>query len=219
MNEKEIRSLRLFYEKRGRARYISHLDVARCMQRAIKRAELPVWYTEGFNPHIYLTFALPLSLGYESESETMDFRLVRELPLEEVERRLRKALPPDLPVAAVRPPVHDAKEIAFTEYEVTLTGGELRDRLLAFFQSPEILVEKRTKKGAKQVDIKPDCRLLSVTPLPRGVRLLLRTAAGSCNVNPTLLTDAFLQREGIGDSVSTHVLRKAVLLSDGSAFI
>jgi len=189
------------------------------MQRAVKRAELPVWYTEGFNPHIYLTFALPLSLGYESESETMDFRLVRELPLEEVERRLRKALPPDLRVTAVRPPVHDAKEIASAEYEVTLTGMELADRFLAFFQSPEILVEKRTKKGAKLTDIKPDCQLLSAVSLPQGARLLLRTAAGSYNVNPTLLTDAFLQKEGIADSVSVHVLRKAVLLPDGSAFI
>ena len=53
MNEKEIISLRAVYSKRNRARYISHLDVTRCMQRAVKRAGLPVWYTEGFNPHIW----------------------------------------------------------------------------------------------------------------------------------------------------------------------
>ena len=54
-------NIRVFYHKTSRAKYISHLDIMRCMQRAVVRAGLPVWYTEGFNPHIYLTFSLPLS--------------------------------------------------------------------------------------------------------------------------------------------------------------
>ena len=85
--------VRIFFSKTGRARYISHLDLNRCMQRALKRSGLPVVYTQGFNPHIRNTFALPLSLGYEGETETMDFRLEPELPLEEVARRLRESLP------------------------------------------------------------------------------------------------------------------------------
>ena len=51
-------NLRLFYRKRGRAKYISHLDITRCMQRSLKRAGLPVWYTQGFNPHMYMTFEI-----------------------------------------------------------------------------------------------------------------------------------------------------------------
>ena len=58
---------RLFYTKTGRLKYISHLDTNRLMQRTLKRSGLPVWYSEGFNPHIYITFALPLALGLESE--------------------------------------------------------------------------------------------------------------------------------------------------------
>ena len=57
-------------------RFISHLDMTRFMARVIRRAELPVWYTEGFNPHLYMTFALPLSLGFESEYEVVDIRLL-----------------------------------------------------------------------------------------------------------------------------------------------
>ena len=75
-------NLRVFYEKTGRAKYISHLDINRCMQRALRRAEIPVWYTEGFNPHPYTTFALPLSLGYESLCETMDLRITRMMDCE-----------------------------------------------------------------------------------------------------------------------------------------
>ena len=66
--------VRLFYSKTGSAKYISHLDTMRAFQRAFRRCrDLDFWYTEGFNPHLYLTFALPLSLGYESGAETVDF--------------------------------------------------------------------------------------------------------------------------------------------------
>ena len=69
-----LKNVRLFYKKGDRMRFISHLDMTRFMSRLIRRAGLPVWYTEGFNPHAYFNFALPLSLGFESEYEVMDFR-------------------------------------------------------------------------------------------------------------------------------------------------
>ena len=55
--------IRIFFEKVGVARYISHLDLMRNFERAMRRADIPFWYTEGFNPRPFLTFALPLSLG------------------------------------------------------------------------------------------------------------------------------------------------------------
>ncbi len=63
---------RVFFSKTDRAKYISHLDLNRVMQGAIKRAKLPVWYTEGYNPHMYVQFMLPLSLGQEGVREAMD---------------------------------------------------------------------------------------------------------------------------------------------------
>ena len=75
-----MHNIRVFYNKTQRAKYISHLDINRCMQRALKRSGLPVWYTEGFHTHIYVTFALPTPLGFESMYEAMDFRLIEELP-------------------------------------------------------------------------------------------------------------------------------------------
>ncbi len=71
-----------FYKKVGDARYISHLDLSRFMQRSLKRTGLPLWHTEGFNPHPYVTFALPLSVGQSGQRETMDFRLVSPVPTE-----------------------------------------------------------------------------------------------------------------------------------------
>ena len=67
-----MRNVRIRFSKTGRARYISHLDLSRVMQRSLRRAGIPLWYTEGFNRHPYVTFAAPLSLGFEGLQETMD---------------------------------------------------------------------------------------------------------------------------------------------------
>ena len=207
-------NVRVFYHKTGRAKYISHLDIMRCMQRAVVRAGLPVWYTEGFNPHIYLTFSLPLSLGYESESEVMDFRLIDDgYPLDEVTVRLNRSLPPDIRVVRTASPVNKPEGIAAAVYEIKASvpgrsGAALAKAFRAFMEQKEILVEKRAKKGArkimKEVDIRPLCRL--------------KTAAGiQTNLNPALLLDAFcayLQTEAL----SYSVCRKSLLLADGTDF-
>ena len=70
-----MRCVRIWFAKEGKVKYISHLDVMRCMSRAVRRARLPLWYTEGFNPHPQLVFALPLSVGMASECELLDFKL------------------------------------------------------------------------------------------------------------------------------------------------
>ena len=67
-------TVRISFEKKNEASYISLLDLQRVMQRVLKRSGLPVWHTLGFNPHIYMTFACPLSLGQESECECVDVK-------------------------------------------------------------------------------------------------------------------------------------------------
>ena len=84
-----MKDYRIVFEKRGRVKYISHLDLNRCMLRAVRRSGLPAWYTEGFHPHMYLMFPLALSLGAESTCEVMDIRLTQEVPPEEILARLR----------------------------------------------------------------------------------------------------------------------------------
>ena len=69
-----LKSVRLFFKKNGPLKFVSHLDMNRVMIRLLRLSKVPVWYTEGFNRHPYITFALPLSLGFSSEYEVMDFR-------------------------------------------------------------------------------------------------------------------------------------------------
>ena len=84
-----MRAVRIWFTKLSRLQYISHLDMNRLMTRVVKRADIPIWYTEGFNPHPYITFLLPLSLFVQSECEIMDIKLTDdEISFEEVARKL-----------------------------------------------------------------------------------------------------------------------------------
>ena len=122
-NELYEMTVRVFYRKLGRIKYISHLDLVRCVSRCLKRSGLPVWHTLGFNPHIYVTFALPLALGYESECESMDFRLVQALPLQQVVDRLNQVFPQGLEAYHAAPVVQKPEAIAWAEYEITQEYG------------------------------------------------------------------------------------------------
>ena len=87
-----MRSVRLWYKKSGLAIYTSHLDMNRCFTRAVRRARIPLWYTEGFNPHPYMTFLLPLPLGQTGLREPSDLRIEGEITDEEILSRMNAAL-------------------------------------------------------------------------------------------------------------------------------
>lgn len=189
--------LRIFFEKTLRAKYTSHLDTMRTMTRALSRSGLPLWFTQGFNPHLYLAFSLPIALGYESLCESFDIRLVGETPHEEVLDCLNAVLPPGFHATRVAAPVMDASSIAWADYDITLRYagqdiGLLHEKLNVLLKQPVIEVDKRSKKGMRRVDIRPHVRLLEVTEEPGALLLRLRTAAGSAlNINPTLFLGAY----------------------------
>ncbi|MFR4990491.1 TIGR03936 family radical SAM-associated protein, partial [Anaerotruncus colihominis] len=151
---------RVFYKKQGRAKYISHLDLVRCISRALKRSKLPVWHTLGFHPHVYLTFALPLALGYESECESMDFRLTETLPMEAVVDRLNAVLPEGICCYAAAPAVMKPDAIKWADYTVTqefdsVDPDEAWRAFAGWCARETVPVVKKGKKGERVVDVKP----------------------------------------------------------------
>ncbi len=212
--------LRVRYRKRGSIRYISHLDMNRMMQRAIARARLPVWYTQGYNPHLYLTFALPLSLGFESESEFMDLRLVREMSEAEFLARLGGQMPEGVELCAARPPVHDVRDIAWCEWETRLPVKDpsaVEEAFRALLGGP-IEVEKKTKRGVSLTDIRPMVADVKMQVSPDALEASLRCRAGSeTNLNPSLLLSALCTHTG-DDARDADILRTAVLCVDGTPF-
>ena len=213
-----MKSVRIVFSKTGRAKYVSHLDLVRAMTRAVRRADIPLWYTEGFNRHPYLTFAAPLSLGYEGLRETMDIRMQEDFPFDELVKRLNAVLPEGLVAISAADVVAKAGDLVAAEYRLTihLPAAVIAQALSA----DELLVEKRTKKKTmKTIDILPyfkdavveeageDCAVVTVS-LPSG---------GAENINPGLFITAL--QGVVGEEVKAEVLRLRLLLADGSEFL
>lgn len=203
---------RAFFSKKGRAKYISAIDLNNCVLRAVRRSRLPVWKTEGFNPHTYVAFVLPLSLGQEGEREAMDFRLLEDIPYEEVAERLNNALPPDIRVTEVSAPVHKNSDIGSAEYRIEADiDGE---KLAAFAERDEIIVEKRTKKGVTALDLKPLIYKLDISEGSITVRL---PAGNELNINPALLLNAYWEQNGLTPAPA-RIVRTRIFCGDGEEF-
>ncbi|MBP1542786.1 MAG: DUF2344 domain-containing protein [Oscillospiraceae bacterium] len=204
---------RAFFSKMDRAKYISHLDLNHCIQRAMKRSRLPIWQTEGFNPHTYVAFMLPLSLGQEGVCEAMDFRLTEEISPDEVMKRLNDSLPPDIRVLRIAEPKYKNTDITTAEYRVE-SDVDI-DKFRSFTDSEQILTEKKTKKGVSTVDLKP---LISMLTIEEDAITLRLPAGNDFNINPSLLFEAY--KSATGEAISRlRIVRTHIFCADGNEFI
>lgn len=212
-----FRVVRVWFSKTGRAKFISHLDLNRTMTRALRRAALPIWYTEGFNKRPYLTFAAPLSLGFEGLRECMDVRLLEDWPMEQVVARLNAAMPEGLAVVAAAPAVMKAGALSAARYRLTLTCTAAE--VAAFVTQPRIEVEKLTKKKERRVvDLRP---VLETVQLPQAagdetVWELTLPCSSTETMNPSLIVQAL--SAFAGREVACQVLRLELLGTDGAPF-
>ena len=193
-----MKSVRIWFKKDFECRYISHLDLNRCMLRALHKSKLPVWHTEGFNPHPFATFPLPLSLGFRGINECMDVKLEDDnYSFEEIISKLNACLPRGLQVFDVTEPVMKAGKIAFAEFSIKLScentnSTVIAEKLSRFLESEKIEIEKGSKKGLKTVDIKQGIKSFEIDEKFDFVLLNVVLSAGSSdNVNPNLLVSAF----------------------------
>ena len=147
-----MRSVRIWFNKTDSAKYISHLDLTRCMIRAFRRTDIPLWYTEGFNPHPHLVFGLSLPLGVEGLREPLDIRLNDDnYPIERVIEQLNSVTVPGITFLEIAEPVKKALEIHSGEYTVKIpcddSSAELCDLITSTIQNQTITYEKKVKKG------------------------------------------------------------------------
>lgn len=209
-----MKSVRVWFKKDSTARYISHLDLNRCMLRAIHHSKLPVWYTEGFNPHPFATFSLPLSLGFRGIRESMDIKLTAEIDYSDFASRLNSFLPEGIKIFSVTEPVEKPTVISYADYEIklssdTITAEELFNYLQSFIEQDEILVDKKSKSGIKQVDLKENLCRYTTNKADDFVMLKATLPAGSRNnVNPMLYVKAleeYCQNEIFADVTRTEI--------------
>ncbi|MEW6724810.1 MAG: TIGR03936 family radical SAM-associated protein [Bacillota bacterium] len=154
--------IRARLEKAGPARYISHLDFLRALERALRRARLPIAYSEGFNPHPRLSFASALPLGATSEAEFIDLLLREDLSATELQHRLNAQLPEGIRVAECREVDEAADSLAARlercTWEVTflpqVEPAQLQLALDELSHQRQWIVIKETKKGRRELDIR-----------------------------------------------------------------
>ena len=216
-----MQRVRATFEKKGRAKYISHLDLNRCMLRTFRRSGLPIWYTEGFHSHPYYSFALALSLGFESSCEILDFNLNEDIPFDEIKDRLNAVMPEGMRIVKVADQKQKITAIAKAEYSFSLTAEDadgLYSAVRALLEQPQILIEKKTKKGLKEVDIKPEMEVVSCEKTDNSVDMVMRLPAGTqTNYNPSLFIEALRRTTDIGFDAE-KIRRTAILCADNSDF-
>lgn len=164
--------LRIQFTKEEPVRYISHLDLARAFERALRRAKLPLALSEGFNPHIKVAYASALSVGVTSSSEFVDIELRETRPAEMAVTALRQQLPAGLHIVAYRMmetnPAALMKVVNMAGYtlDVPLTqpAGEdvLRAQLAALLRAEELVFTRTSPKGTRTLDLRPFIRELDL---------------------------------------------------------
>ena len=217
---------RIVFTKTAEARFIGHLDLQSLLQKAIRRAGLPVAYSEGFNPHQLLSFAAPLSLGMAALGEIVEVYTTAEV----APRVIMESLNPQMPKGIT---VLSAEEIPSTgkgaaalvlaaTYDIIFPFGhdiaaKIDGIIAEILASDVIKVQKRTKKGLSIADIRPD--ILNVENLSNAdeIRLQALLSTGSArNLKPEVLVEYILDKAGVEiDGLDMTYTRLGMILSEG----
>ena len=196
---------------------MGHLDLMRCFQKAIRRANLPIKYSEGYSPHQILSFAAPLGVGLTSNGEYMEMELYEEA--KDIAERLQGEMPEGINILSANPLPDNAKNamasLAAAGYIVSFKPNSensdvsgvleyMKKELSEFYkEGREIIVTKKTKKGERTLDIAPFIYEFTLSQTRDTINLYMLVAAGSTeNIRPELVTEAFMSYMGMEFSMS-----------------
>ncbi len=201
--------VRIKFAKYGAMKYVGHLDLMRYFQKAIRRSDLPIRYSEGFNPHQIMSFAAPLGVGMTSGGEYMDIELTEDVPSADGLRRLQEQMVEGVEILQFRYLPDGAKNamasVTAAKYEIrwnerdTLPTEQLRREKEAFYDNAAAIpAVKTTKKGERTIDLRPLIREFLIGQEGDGVVCRLTLSAGSAdNIKPQFVLDAFFSHLGM----------------------
>ena len=208
--------MRIIYRfgKLGRLRYISHLDLQRFMMRALRRTDLPVSYSQGFNPHPQMSFASALAMGWASTAELMDIKLTESVDPDHALGQMRSALPPEMPVYSCRlvEDRHPAlmANLVMADYRIELKGADAEKivgAVDAYLAEETVMGVRKTKSGEKEVNIRPQTISLTAEGNALLARLMLTPED---TLKPDTLVGVLASRCGAVD-YECAILRTALL--------
>jgi len=197
------------FSKEGAIRYISHLDLLRLFKRSFKRVGIKLQHTQGFNPHPKMSFAQPLSLGYSSIGEYLEFDTTEHDSCDEILERLASVMPEGVTVISCRELPAAGKSLAAliiaADYTVSIPSapgydGDLDAAVERYMAQERINVMKQQKKTGREIetDIRPMIKSLSGIVDDNNIILTMKLAAGSAsNLSPEIVLRTFCDFAGI----------------------
>lgn len=195
--------VRIKFSKQGAMKFIGHLDVMRYFQKAMRRGKIDIAFTEGFSPHMIMSFAAPLGVGITSNGEYVDIEIKTPISSVQAVKQLNAVMVEGVEVLSFRQ-IPDGKSnkamslVAAADYTVAFRPGyqpqiEWQNKMDDFFAQDNIMVVKKTKKSEVETDIKPMIYNLSVN----GSSIHMCLATGSAaNLKPELVMEAFAKYAG-----------------------
>ena len=209
--------LRLRFSKTGKAKYISHLDLMATMRRALLRAGVNLKYSEGFNPHPYISIALPLPIGCGSICELMDVRTEGMLSTDGLCEKITSALPEGLEVTEVYESTRKFSGIAWVEMNGVLhydkgNPQNATSALLERFNSESIIISKRTKRGVSDLDVAPYMHDIEIADND-GLSIRIRVSAHDPTINPDNLICVVNGTQGV-PSPEFSIFTRAEIFDD-----
>ena len=222
--EEYAMKVRIKFSKQGGIKFIGHLDIMRYFQKLMKRAGIPIAYSEGMSPHQIMSFALPLGIGDESLGEYLDIELTGSVSSSSAISSLNKESVDEIRILSFKM-LSDGEKNAMASVEAadylvkfrTIPSIDLKERFLEFIKKESIVVLKKSKKNETEIDLKPfifDYEVLDDS-------ISLRVKCGSVNnIKPELVMQAFYDFLGIDfDEFNLLITRIDLLTIHNNEFV
>lgn len=196
--------IRIKFTKQGPMKFIGHLDTMRYFQKVMRRAQVDIRYSEGFSPHQIMSFAAPLGVGLTSNGEYMDIEVLSTENSKTMMERMNRTMAEGTEILSYRLLEDSSKNamsiVAAADYLLTFRENFKPQDLDGFFREflefcgrPQIMITKETKKGQREMDLKP----LIYKAERQGDSVFLQVSAGSVNnIKPELVMEAFYRSRG-----------------------
>lgn len=212
----------LKYSRQEEVKYISHLDFIRFIHRAVRRAELPMEFSKGFNPHPIMTVAMPLSVGVTSCCEYMKIAFAGDFSEDCILNTLNGVMPAGFKILAVKKDdagQYDFKKLDRAEYIVKIETGNKAD-IEKFLENKKLIVMKKSKSGEKEADIRPYIYSMEELPSDEGMMTLRMCLAAGNNYNlkPETVIDA-MKKYIVGFSTGFFLIHREKILAGNKELI
>ncbi len=218
-------TIRLRFRKVGDLQYISHLDLQRVWGRILIRSGVPIWFTQGFNPHPKIVFAMPLSVGTQSECEYVDIKIDRKISLMEIAERINAQVTDEMRITEAYRPRTKFSEIGIVAYRIEIACDGLSPKTAAaavkLLTTSPLNIIKRSKSGEREVDLTTFVKGVTATYSDR-LKLDIKLTGGEGSLNPEAVVSALREKLGIlsdyPNAGGYTITRTELYFADGTKF-